>query len=372
MDKLARRLCMDPAEFRRKNSLMPDQTSPTQVKITTSNFGNLPACIDKLKVLINWAEGDRLEIGKNKIRAKGMACFWKTSSSTPDAESGVFITFIEDGSVNLNCGCVEYGPAMKTTAAQILSEKLKMDINRIFVNMDVNTKYSPQHWKTVASMTTFMVGSAVLRAAEDVVRQLKSLAATVLKCPPENLEVEDERVYLRSDPSIFLKFSDLVHGYQYENSNSVEGQILGRGSFIMSDINILDKETGVGKSGPYWTVGAQAVEVEFDKKEYTYQFLKTATVIDAGRVLNPAMAEALVKGGMCMGLGLGSRGDSKVEALLNDSGLEFSQRADKIAQALSGIILNDSYGSAEYRKYVLKNTVVNILETMKDQGSCTA
>lgn len=307
MDKLARRLFMDPAEFRKINSLLPNDTTPTQVKVTESNFGNLPACIDRLKALINWNEGDRLEIGGDKIRAKGIACLWKTSDSPPDAVSGVFLTFNEDGSINLNCGCVEYGPAMKTTAAQILSEKLKMDINRIYVNMNVNTKYCPKHWKTVASMTTYMVGRAVLRAADDVIRQLKSLAASILKCPPENLEVEDEKVYLLSDASIFLSFKDLVHGYQFDNGNSVEGQILGRGSFIMSNLNILDKETGKGKAGPYWTVGAQAVEIEFDRKEYTYRFVKAATVIDAGKVINPAMADALVKGGMCMGLGLGSR-----------------------------------------------------------------
>ncbi len=307
IDKLARRLQMDPAEFRKINSLLPNHTTPTQVKVTESNFGNLVACIDKLKTLINWEEGDRLEIGNDKIRAKGMACLWKTSNSPPDEVSGVFLTFNEDGSINLNCGCVEYGPAMKTTAAQILSEKLKMDINRIYVNMDVNTKYSPKHWKTVASMTTFMLGRAVLRAAEDVIRQLKSLAAVVLRCPPENLEVEDEKIYVKSDPAIFLNFKDLVHGYKYNNGNSVEGQILGRGSFIMSDINVLDKETGKGKAGPYWTVGAQAVEIEFDKKEYTYRFIKAVTVMDAGNLLNPSMAESLVKGGMCMGLGLGSR-----------------------------------------------------------------
>jgi CO/xanthine dehydrogenase Mo-binding subunit len=75
----------------------------------------------------------------------------------------------------------------------------------------------------------------------------------------------------------------------------------------MEDLNILDKYTGKGKSGPYWTVGAQAVEIELDRKEYTYRFIKAATVIDAGKVLNPGMATALVKGGMCMGLGLGSR-----------------------------------------------------------------
>lgn len=307
MDKLAHALQMDPAELRAKNALLPENTSPTQVKITSSNFGNLTACIDQLRTLINWDEGTQIEAGENKIRVKGMACFWKTSNSPPDAISGVFLTFNTDGTINLNCGCVEYGPSMKTTAAQILSEKLKMDIDHIYVNMDVNTKYSPEHWKTVASMTTYMVGRAVLRAAEDVIKQLKSLASVVLKCPPEDFEVENEKVYVRHDPSLFLTFKDLAHGYQYPNGNSVEGQILGRGSFIMGDLNLLDQETGAGKSGPYWTVGAQAVEVEYDKKEYTYRFVKAATVLDAGKVLNPKMAEGLVKGGMCMGLGLGSR-----------------------------------------------------------------
>ncbi len=307
MDKLAQKLNIDPAELRYKNALLPGCTSPTQVEITSSNFGSLTSCITKLKEVIHWTEGTRIKIGENKIRAKGMACFWKTSNSPTDAVSGVFLTFNSDGSINLNCGCVEYGPSMKTTAAQILSEKLKMDINRIHVNMDVNTKYSPEHWKTVASMTTYMVGRAVLRAAEDVIRQLTGIAAVVLRCPPEDLDVAYEKVYVQHDPSLFLPLKELVHGYKYPNGNSVEGQILGRGSFIMSDLNVLDQETGKGKSGPFWTVGAQAVEIEYDEKEYTYRFVKAATVIDAGRVLNPKMAEGLVKGGMCMGLGLGSR-----------------------------------------------------------------
>lgn len=307
MDKMAHALGMDPFVFREKNALQPGHTSPTLVKITASSFGSLTACLDRLKQDINWSEGARLEIGENKIRAKGIACFWKTSNSPPDAVSGVLLTFNTDGSINLNCGCVEYGPGMKTTAAQILAEKLKMDISRIHVNMEVNTQYSPEHWKTVASMTTYMVGRAVLRAAEDVIRQLKSLASTVLKCPPEDLEAEREKVYVKQDPSIFLTFQDLVHGYQYPDGNSVEGQILGRGSFIMGDLNALDRETGAGKSGPFWTVGAQAVEVEFDKKEFTYRLVRAATVLDAGKILNPKMADGLVKGGMCMGLGLGSR-----------------------------------------------------------------
>ena len=128
-----------------------------------------------------------------------------------------------------------------------------------------------------------------------------------MRCPPENLEVADERVYMKGDPSVYLKFMDLVHGYKYKNGNAVGGQLLGRGGFIMGGLNPLNRETGRGKTGPYWTVGAQAVEVEFDRREDTYRLVRAATVIDAGKVLNPAMADAVVKGGMCMGLGLGSR-----------------------------------------------------------------
>lgn len=307
MDKLAHKLRMNPAQLRTLNALQPGHSSPTQVKVTSSNLGNLTACIERLKAMINWSEGDRIELGNNKVRTKGMACIWKTSDSPPDANSAVLLNFNTDGSININCGSVEFGSGTKTTMAQILSEKLKMDMNHINVNLVVNTAYTPKHWKTVASMTTYMTGRALLRAAEDVISQLKEVAATVLRCPSEDLEVADERVCLKSDPDVYLPFKELVHGYKYPNGNSIGGQILGHGSFIMGDINVIDRATGKGKAGPYWTIGAQAVEIEYDRREYTYRFIKAATVIDAGRVINPAIAQGLIKGGMCMGLGLGSR-----------------------------------------------------------------
>jgi len=307
LDKLAFTLGMNPLELRIKNAITPDKTTPTQVKTTISNIGNLTACLEKLKDSVNWDEGMRIDLGNNKIRAKGISCFWKTSDSPTDAVSGIFLSFNTDGSINLISGVVEIGPGMKTTLAQILAEKMKMDINRIHIKLEVDTQVSPEHWKTVASMTTYMAGRAVLRAAEDLIKQLKSLAAVAMRCPPEDLVVANEKVYLQQDPNIYISFKDLVHGYKYPNGNAVEGQILGRGSFIMSHISDLDKESGRGKPGPAWAVGAQAVEVEFDTKDFTYRFIKAATVIDAGKVLNPKTARGLITGGMCMGLGLGSR-----------------------------------------------------------------
>jgi len=304
MDKLASALNMDSLEIRKINAIREGHTTPTSVKVTLSNTGNFTACLERLKELINWEEGAKIIQSNNLIRAKGIGCLCKTSSSPTDASSGVVLTFNSDGSININCGVVEIGPGMKTTAAQILAEKMRMDINRIHVKMDVDTITSPKHWKTVASMTTFMLGRAILKAADDLIYQLLNIAAIALKRPFEELDYDNERIFAKADNDIYVGFKDIINGYQYPNGNTIGAQIAGYGSYIMSNLSYLDKETGQGKSGPYWTVGAQAAEIEYDTVRHTYRILKAATVIDAGKVLNPKTSKGIVMGGICMGLGL--------------------------------------------------------------------
>ena len=64
----------------------------------------------------------------------------------------------------------------------------------------------------------------------------------------------------------------------------------------------MDKETGFGKPGPWWSVGAQAVEVELNTRDFTYKILKAVTVLDGGTILNPTMATQQMRGGMYLGL----------------------------------------------------------------------
>lgn len=304
MDKLAAALQIDPIQLRAVNAIKEGDYTATQTKVTLSNTGNLGECLMKLKTLLGWDEGAKIRESSGLIRTKGVACFCKTSDSPMDAVSGVILNFNKDGSLNLNCGAVEIGPGMKTTAAQLCAEKMRMPIERVYVKMEVDTETSPKHWKTVASMTTYMMGRAVLGAADDLIRQLLSLAGTVMRVSPEDLDYGEEKVFLKSDPSVYVAFRDIVHGYRYPNGNAIEGQIIGRGSYIMSHLTWLDKETGKGKAGPGWTLGAQGVEIEYDPKQHTYRVLKAATVADVGKVLNPKTAKGILMGGMCMGLGL--------------------------------------------------------------------
>lgn len=307
MDMLAKKISVDPLDLRMKNAISSGHTSPSQVKITQSNAGNLSQCIIKLKKLINWEEGRRIDMNNGKVRAKGIACFWKSPSTPTDAVSGAIVSFNSDGSVNLSVGPAEIGPGTKTVLAQILAEKLKMDIEKVHVTMEVNTELNPVHWKTVASMTTYMVGRAVLEAADDAILQLKSIAGIALRCPPMDLDIGGGHIFVKSDPDFYVDITEIAYGYKYQNGNSIGGQVIGHGSFIMTHVSTLDTETGKGKPGPSWTVGAQAVEVEYDSRYHTFKILKAASVLDAGKVINPKAARGVVMGGMAMGLGIAVR-----------------------------------------------------------------
>ncbi|WP_068793415.1 xanthine dehydrogenase family protein molybdopterin-binding subunit [Brevibacillus laterosporus] len=307
MDLLAEKLHMDPISIRLLNAIQPGDTTPSLAELNRNNVGNLFTCLKRAKELIKWDEGQRIKEDNSRVRTKGIACFWKTSNSPTNASSGAVITFNKNGSLNLSCGVVEMGQGTKTTLIQILAERFKISENKVHTMMEVNTEINPEHWKTVASSSVFMVGNAVLRAAEDAIQQICLIASIVLRCSPEDIDVAEERAFLKANPEKGVYLKDIVHGYKYMNGNTIGGQVIGRGSYVMRNLTTIDPNIGSGTPGPDWTVGAQAVEVIFDERTYTYEIKKAISVIDIGKVLNPMGAKGQVMGGMSMGLSFASR-----------------------------------------------------------------
>ncbi|CAM3823363.1 xanthine dehydrogenase family protein molybdopterin-binding subunit [Cohnella lubricantis] len=306
IDKLADTLGMDPWDVRMINSIKPGDIAPTRDRLTRSNLGDIQTCLRRLKELSDW-ESSFSRVDDYKVRATGISCFWKNSSIDSDAGSGAILLFNPDGSVNLETGVVEIGTGTKTVLAQMVAERFGMSVDRVHVKFAVNTLDTPEHWKTVASRGTFMAGRAALKAADDAIRQLKDIAAAVLKVVPEDLAIGGEKVFLRDDPSLSIPVKDICYGYKYPNGHAIGGQIIGRGVYIQRRIEPLNPLTGEGTPGPEWGVGAQAVEIELDLRDCSYRLLRSISVIDAGRVLNLKGALGQVMGASAMGLSYASR-----------------------------------------------------------------
>jgi len=307
LDILARRCSVDPLEFRIRNAIRSGSKTPSRVECTASLTGDLKQCLNNIKELSGWDGGKAVPIKKNTVRAKGAACFWKTPNPPTDAISGAFITFNPDGSLNLQTGVVEMGSNGQTHLAQMLAEKLKIDADQVHVVIPVDTKTAPEHWKTVASMTEYMAGHAVMRAADDLLNQLRSNGAQALGCSPDDIEIAYSRVYSRKNPEQFIAFKDIAGGYKSNTGESVGEPVLGRGGFMLKGLSMLEPQTGHGRTGPDWTLGAQVVEVEADLKTSAYRVINASTVIDVGKVINPEAMRAMIAGGMAMGISLSSR-----------------------------------------------------------------
>ncbi|WP_411676951.1 FAD binding domain-containing protein [Caproicibacter sp.] len=53
------------------------------------------------------------------------------------------------------------------------------------------------------------------------------------------------------------------------------------------------------------------------------------------------------------------------ESLMNDKSLSFPERAEQISALAAPHLVNNLDGSAEFRKFVLNNTLINVLQTLK-------
>ena len=350
IDLLADKLKMDPIDFRMKNAIKPGDTTPSQTELTESNVGNLFKCLQRLKTLTNWERDGRFEETDGRIRTKGVACFWKTSTSPTNASSGAIITFNQDGSVNLLCGVVEIGQGTKTVLAQILAEKMNISVDKVHVMMEVNTESNPEHWKTVASSSVYLAGNAVIRRQNDEIQQFAMYSIPLpLVAWRRNREISNEKAFVKKNPKEWILVKDIVYGYRYPNGNTIGEQVIGRGSFVMKHLTYLTMKLAKARRVQDWTIGAQAVEVEYDKKSCSYKITKAYSVIDAGKVLNPMAAKGQVMGAMCMGLSFASR-----EEFRHDS---------------SGGLLNNQFRSYKVMRYGENpEYIVDFVETPKTDG----
>lgn len=353
MDKLAAALNMDPAEFRARNALRECDYTSTQVKVTLSNTGNISACISRVKQIMEWDEGTRIQAEKGLVRSKGIACFSKTSTSPTDAVSTAVISFCSDGCVNLNCSVIESGTGATTALPEILAKRLNIPVENVYMNLEVDTLNNPEHWKTVASMSTYMAGNAILAAADDAVKQLKANAASALRCGVQDIEFDGKRVYVIEDPDSYIELKNLVYGVKTEQGNAVGGPVIGRGHFAMKHLSIMDTETGKGKTGPYWTAGAQGVEVEYDEREHSFRLVRAVTVLDAGKVIDRGCAASQVSGAMNMGLSLATReeyqyagnGEPKDTSFRTYKVMHYSENPDYIVEFIETPNLGGPYGA---------------------------
>ncbi len=273
-DMIARALNMDPLEFRRKNLLLEGRAQATG---TAMKDAALAQVLERLAARLDW--GQPFDRGSGTVRrGRGIAIGFKASISP--TTSVATVTLHADGSCAVACSTVDMGQGSDTAMAQIAADVLGIPLTSITI-VHPDTDVTPYDMATLGSRSTYHMGHAVRRAAEDARDQLLTMARA-LGLPVETTPIGD----------VFKT----RYGMQ-------AGTIVGTGSFVPS---YTPTEHGTGQSTnvtPFWMVGATGADVEVDLETGHVRVTRLVNVADAGKLLNPRIVETQIFGAALMQLG---------------------------------------------------------------------
>ncbi|MDR3296535.1 MAG: xanthine dehydrogenase family protein molybdopterin-binding subunit [Clostridiales Family XIII bacterium] len=305
MDCLAKRLKMDPLDLRMKNAVEDGSISATGERLFSVSAKQ---CLQAVADAIDWKNRDPVITPEGKIRTKGIATFMKPTG-TPSNSSAV-VRLNDDGTVNVMIGGMEMGQSMTTVIAQMVAHELGISMDSVEMT-PVDTEYCPFEKHSSASRLTFHIGNAAVRAAKDVMEQLRRLAAIAWNVDPRAIKAGRGELTGPGGQSVTLP--------ELRKASILRDQdpVIGKGAYSTSDIYVpLDPVTRQSaRPMIYWMWGAQAVEIEVDPETGKIQVLKVAAAHDVGRAINPVACYQQIEGAVSMGVG-----HALIEEMIFDGG----------------------------------------------------
>ncbi len=292
IEEIARELKLDPLEVRLLNGMKDGSTTAAGQVVHHVGFDK---CLKTVAGKIGYGTKE------GKYRGKGIAGLVKCPAQPSNASSSAIIRINEDGSAHVMIGATEMGQGMLTAISQIAAESLHIPLEKIDIKVP-DTDFTPYEWQSVGSRITYTCGTSVKRAAEDALGQIYRIAADLLEVPADELSFDGSTVYSTRDPNIKATIREVADSCKKCTGEGIAGPIIGRGSFIPSNMTNLDPDTGQGNPGMFYCFGATAVEVEVDPETGVVTILQIASSIDAGKAINPQLCHVQLHGGTIMGL----------------------------------------------------------------------
>lgn len=270
VDMLARKMGIDPLEFRQKNSLKPGQPKATGHIV---DQWPLPELFDAIKPNYERAcqKASEFNSASDIIkRGVGLGTGSFGIGNAGDAAT-VAIELGPDGELTIFTAAADPGEGNDSMLVQIAAYLMGLDMNKIRLVTRV-TDQTAATGPAAGSRITYMVGGALIEA----INQLKTAM-------------------------------NEANAHTYEELISAEKPVHYVGVKKMQPGRPLDAQTGQGPSFESQVHGVQMAEVEVNINTGEVKVVKMTTAVDAGRVINPMNLEGQLEGGMDMGAGFALR-----------------------------------------------------------------
>ncbi|KAA0232152.1 MAG: Caffeine dehydrogenase subunit alpha [Acidimicrobiales bacterium] len=318
MDIAARGLAIDPAEFRRRNFIPPDQFPYTIPSGNEYDSGSYEEVLDSALDLAGYEELRKLQAEartEGRIVGVGVASAiepgvfdWNAYAIVGMPQTGVpegaTVSVDITGMITVRVGFALEGQGQYTLVSQLVADYFAVEMDAVRV-VQLDTQSAPPSFGPGGSRLGVAISGAVLGACRRLAEKLAAVAAGLLRAEPDEIELRDGRFRVKGRPGSEMGVAQLA------------GTMLARSDLLPPDIDPRPEATHVwtapgrtaadeeGRAKSYLTA-AQAVHVvmvEIDPDTGFVEIVKYALADDCGTRLNPVVVEGQTEGSVAQGIG---------------------------------------------------------------------
>ncbi len=298
LELLARRLGVDAAALRRRNTIRRDEM-PYDVGLLyrdgnglVYDSGDFAGTLERALQTLDYEacrREQRALRARGVYRGIGIAAYVEGTGVGPYESAAVRLD--PSGHVTVATGACSQGQGHETTFAQIAADVLAVDLEDVTV-VGGDTREVLAGVGTFASRSLVVAGAAVAEAAGAVRQKLLRAAATLLEAREADLDLASGQVLVRGTDR-GLPFAGIVQ----RSLPTFQGAVVADPVFEASAYHIVPTVT--------YASAAHVALVEVDPETGTVRVLRYVVAHDCGRVVHPKIVEGQIHGGVAQGLGGG-------------------------------------------------------------------
>ena len=298
-DIMARQVGEDPADFRLKNFIRPDQfpyKSPTGWEYDS---GNYEAALNKAMEMIDY-RGLRQEQAekreKGELMGIGISSFTEAVGAGPSKDYDILgIKMFDSAEIRIHptgkalarFGTKSQGQGHETTYAQIIAEELGLPAADILVE-EGDTDTAPYGLGTYASRSTPTAGAAGAMAARKIKAKARKIAAHLLEVGEEDLEWEVDKWQVKGSPDQAKTIQEIAFAAYTNHPQGMEAGLEATDYYDPPNLTF-----------PF---GSYICVVDIDTGTGEVHVRRFVAVDDCGNIINPLIVEGQIEGGLTMGL----------------------------------------------------------------------
>ena len=210
-------------------------------------------------------------------------------------QAGALVHIYTDGSVSVSTAAVEMGQGVLTKIRRIVARALGISETRIRLESTSTARVANMS-PTAASTATDLNGAAALMACQILYERLRTVAASLNRARPEQIEIREEQVWINHQP-VDLFWEDLI------NTAYLQRIDLSAHAFYATPNIHFDKQTEKGTPFAYHVAGTAVIESCVDTLRGTARIESVRVVHDCGRSLDLLVDRGQAEGGIVQGIG---------------------------------------------------------------------